>query len=146
MFEDICKKQDHYFPKEYLIAMLGTSCYDYSIYHKDYPWLEDMLEIAYDEFVSYYKKRFVIPESANKYEIGRIVRFFKVHNYNICIASGSNVTHIKRLVKNCGFDFRANLMISSKDAYASKSASDIFLACAIEMSVVPENFDEEKKK
>mgnify|MGYP004427638509 FL=1 len=41
---------------------------------------------------------------------------------------------------------KADLMISSKDAYASKSASDIFLACAIEMSVVPENFDEEKKK
>lgn len=35
-------------------------------------------------------------------------------------------------------------MISSKDAYALKSAPDIFMACAIEMSVVPENFDEDK--
>jgi len=43
--------------------MLGAS---YSIYYKDCLWLEDMLEIAYDEFVSYYKKRFVIPKSANK--------------------------------------------------------------------------------
>lgn len=35
--------------------MIGTSYYDYSIYYKDYPWLEKMLEIADDEFVSYYK-------------------------------------------------------------------------------------------
>lgn len=42
----------------------------------DYSLLEDILEIAYDEFVSYYKKSFVIPKSANKYEIGRITRFF----------------------------------------------------------------------
>ncbi|WP_288538438.1 hypothetical protein [uncultured Holdemanella sp.] len=47
-------------------------------------------------------------------------------------------------MNNCGFDFRADLMISSKDAYASKSALDIFLASVIEMSVVPENFDEDK--
>lgn len=40
-------------------------------------WLEDRLEIADDEFVSYYEKRFVIPKSANKYEIGRIAWFFK---------------------------------------------------------------------
>ena len=44
VFEDICKKYNHYFSREY------------SIYHKDYPWLEDMLEIADDEFVSYYVK------------------------------------------------------------------------------------------
>ena len=44
VFEDICKKYNHYFSREY------------SIYHKDYPWLEEMLEIADDEFVSYYVK------------------------------------------------------------------------------------------
>ena len=55
VFEDICKKHDHYFLREYLLGMLGTSYYDYSIYYKDYPWLEKMLEIADDEFVSYYK-------------------------------------------------------------------------------------------
>lgn len=86
----------------------------------------------------------MILEFANKYEIGRIVRFFKVHNYDICIASGSNVTHIKRLVKDYGFDFRVDLMISSKDAYALKSAPDIFMACATEKNVVLENFDEDK--
>lgn len=86
----------------------------------------------------------MIPKSANKYEIGRIARFFKVHNYNICIASGSSVTHIKRLAKNYVFDIKADLMLSSKDVYASESAPDQFLACAIEMSVVPENFDEDK--
>lgn len=106
--------------------MFGTSYFDYLIYYKDYSWLEDILEIAYDEFVSYYKKSFVIPESANKYEIGRIARFFKVHNYNICIASGSSVTHIKRLAKNYGFDLKADLMLSSKDVYASKSARTNF--------------------
>ena len=36
--------------------MLGTSYFDYLIYHKDYPWLEEMLKIADDEFVSYYVK------------------------------------------------------------------------------------------
>lgn len=106
--------------------MFGTSYFDYLIYYKDYSWLEDILEIAYDEFVSYYKKRFVIPESANKYEIGRIARFFKVHNYNICVASGSSVSHIKRLVKNYGFDLKADLMLSSKDVYASKLARNNF--------------------
>ena len=43
-----------------------------------------------------------------------------------------------------GFDLKADLTLSSKDVYASKSAPDQFLACAIEMSVVPENFDEDK--
>ena len=71
-------------------------------------------------------KHFVIPESANKYEIGRIARFFKVHNYNICIASGSSVTHSKRLAKNYGFDLKADLMLSSKDVCASKSARTNF--------------------
>ena len=46
VFEEICKKHDHYFPREYFLGMLGTSHFDYSIYHKDYPWLEDMFEIA----------------------------------------------------------------------------------------------------
>ena len=50
------KKHDCYFPKEYLLGMLGTSYYDYSIYYKDYLWLEEMLELADDEFVSYYVK------------------------------------------------------------------------------------------
>ena len=31
-------------------------------------WLENRLEIANDEFVSYYEKRFVIPKSANNYD------------------------------------------------------------------------------
>ena len=55
VFEDICKKYNHYFLREYLFGMLRKSYYDYSNYHKDYPWLEDMLEIVDDEFVSYYK-------------------------------------------------------------------------------------------
>lgn len=63
----------------------------------------------------------------------------KAHNYNICIASSSSVTHIKRLVNNCGFDFRADLMLSSQDEYASKPAPDLFLACAKKMGVKPEN-------
>lgn len=67
VFEDVCKKHGHAFPREYFLGMLGTSHFDYSIYHKDYPWLEDMLKIADDEFVSYYEKRFAIPGSANKY-------------------------------------------------------------------------------
>lgn len=56
--------------------------------------------------------------------------FLKVHNYNFCIASGSSVTHIKRLVKNYGFDLKADLMLSSKDVYASKLApGPIFGLC-----------------
>ena len=119
VFEDICKKHNHYFPREYFLGMLGTSHFDYSIYHKDYPWLEDMLEIADDEFVSYYEKRFAIPGSANKYGLKELHDYLKSNNYNICIASSSSVPHIKRLVKNCGFDFKADLMLSSKDAYES---------------------------
>lgn len=65
--------------------------------------------------------------------------YLKAHNYNICIASSSSVTHIKRLVNNCGFDFRADLMLSSQDEYASKPAPDLFLACAKKMGVKPEN-------
>ena len=48
VFEDVCKKQGHAFPREYFLGMLGTSHFDYSIYRKEYPWLEDMLEIADD--------------------------------------------------------------------------------------------------
>lgn len=70
--------------------------------------------------------------------------FFKVHNYNICIASGSSVTHIKRLVKNYGFDLKADLTLSSKDVYASKPAPNLFLAYAKEKGVEPEKFDEDK--
>lgn len=139
VFEEICKKHGHSFPREYFLGMLGTSHFDYSIYHKDYPWLEDMLEIADDEFVSYYEKRFAIPGSANKYGLKELHDYLKTNHYKICIASSSSVPHIKRLVNNCGFDFQADLMLSSQDAYASKPAPDLFLACAKEMGVKPEN-------
>ena len=139
VFEEICKKHDHYFPREYFLGMLGTSYFDYSIYHKDYPWLEDMLKIADDEFVSYYEKRFAIPGSANKYGLKELHDYLKTNHYKICIASSSSVPHIKRLVNNCGFDFQADLMLSSQDAYASKPAPDLFLACAKEMGVEPKN-------
>lgn len=75
VFEDVCKKHGHAFPREYFLGMLGTSHFDYSIYHKDYPWLEDMLEIADDVFSSYYDERFAIPGSANKYGLEEL------HNY-----------------------------------------------------------------
>ena len=65
--------------------------------------------------------------------------YLKSNNYNICIASSSSVPHIKRLVNNCGFDFQADLMLSSQDEYASKPAPDLFLACAKKMGVKPEN-------
>ena len=139
VFEDVCKKHGHAFPREYFLGMLGTSHFDYSIYHKDYPWLEDMLKIADDEFVSYYEKRFAIPGSANKYGLKELHDYLKSNNYNICIASSSSVPHIKRLVNNCGFDFKADLMLSSQDEYASKPAPDLFLACAKEMDVEPKN-------
>lgn len=139
VFEDVCKKHGHAFPREYFLGMLGTSHFDYSIYHKDYPWLEDMLKIADDEFVSYYEKRFAIPGSANKYGLKELHDYLKSNNYNICIASSSSVPHIKRLVNNCGFDFQADLMLSSQDEYASKPAPDLFLACAKKMGVKPKN-------
>ena len=85
VFEDVCKKHGHAFPREYFLGMLGTSHFDYSIYRKEYPWLEDMLEIADDEFVSYYEKRFAIPGSANKYGLKELDDYFKSNNYNICI-------------------------------------------------------------
>lgn len=139
VFEDVCKKHGHAFPREYFLGMLGTSHFDYSIYHKDYPWLEDVLKIADDEFVSYYEKRFAIPGSANKYGLKELHDYLKSNNYKICIASSSSVPHIKRLVNNCGFDFQADLMLSSQDEYASKPAPDLFLACAKKMGVKPEN-------
>ena len=122
VFEDVCKKHGHAFPREYFLGMLGTSHFDYSIYHKDYPWLEDMLKIADDEFVSYYEKRFAIPGSANKYGLKELHDYLKSNNYN-----------------NCGFDFQADLMLSSQDEYASKPTPDLFLACAKKMGVKPEN-------
>ena len=82
VFEDVCKKHGHAFPREYFLGMLGTSHFDYSIYHKDYPWLEDMLKIADDEFVSYYEKRFAIPGSANKYGLKELHDYLKSNNYN----------------------------------------------------------------
>lgn len=137
--EDICRKHDHYFPREYLLGMLGTSHFDCSIYRKDYPWLEDMLALANQEFISYYDKRFSVPGSANKYGLKELHDYLGGNHYKICIASSSSVTHIKRLVNNCGFDFKADLMLSSQDAYASKPAPDLFLACAKEMGVEPKN-------
>ena len=74
MFEDICKKYNHYFSREY------------SIYHKDYPWLEDILEIADDEFVSYYERDIAVPESAIKYGLKKLRDDLKVNNYKNCIA------------------------------------------------------------
>ena len=65
--------------------------------------------------------------------------YLKTNNYKICIASSSSVPHIKRLVNNCGFDFQADLMLSSQDEYASKPTPDLFLACAKKMGVKPEN-------
>lgn len=143
VFEAFVKTQS-LFSKRIFARYVWNKLFDYLIYYKDYSWLEDILEIAYDEFVSYYKKALWFQNLPINMKLEELHDFFKVHNYNICIASGSSVTHIKRLVKNYGFDLKADLMLSSKDVYASKSAPDQFLACAIEMSVVPENFDEDK--
>ena len=137
--EDICRKHDHYFPREYLLGMLGASHFDCSIYYKDYPWLEDMLAIANQEFISYYEKRFSVPGSANKYGLLELYEYLKKNEYKICIASSSSIPHIKKLVGNCGFDFQADLILSSKDEYASKPNPDLFLACAKKMGVKPEN-------
>lgn len=115
VFEDVCKKHGHAFPREYFLGMLGTSHFDYSIYRKEYPWLEDMLEIADDVFTSYYDERFAIPGSANKYGLEELHDYLKEKGYKICIASSSSVSHIKKLVGNCGFDFQADLMLSSQD-------------------------------
>ena len=98
-----------------------------------------MLEIADDVFTSYYDERFAIPGSANKYGLEELHNYLKEKGYKICIASSSSVSHIKKLVGNCGFDFQADLMLSSQDEYASKPAPDLFLACAKKMGVKPEN-------
>ena len=85
-----------------------------------------------DEDIQYYKKEIQ--------SIKNIVdNYLKEKGYKICIASSSSVPHIKKLVGNCGFDFQADLMLSSQDEYASKPAPDLFLACAKKMGVKPEN-------
>ena len=137
VFEDVCKKHGHSFPREYFLGMLGTSYFDCSIYHKEYPWLEDMLKISNDVFTSYYDKRFAIPGSANKYGLEELYNYLKENGYKICIASSSSVPHIKKLVGNCGFDFQADLILSSQDEYVSKPAPDLFLACAEMVGVKP---------
>lgn len=70
-------KTQSLFSKRIFARYVWNKLFRLSDLQNDYSLLEDILEIAYDEFVSYYKKSFVIPESANKYEIGRIARFFK---------------------------------------------------------------------
>lgn len=49
------------------------------------------------------------------------------------------MAYIQKLVANCGFDFQADLILSSKGFCQSKPAPDIFLACAKKMGVKPEN-------
>lgn len=88
---------------------------------------------------SYYDKRFAVAGSANKYGLKEIHDYLKKNGYKICIASSSRLAYIQKLVANCGFDFQADLILSSKGFCQSKPAPDIFLACAKKMGVKPEN-------
>lgn len=55
VFEAFVKTQS-LFSKRIFARYVWNKLFDFLIYYKDYSWLEDILEIAYDEFVSYYKK------------------------------------------------------------------------------------------
>lgn len=135
IFEDLCRNNNYCFPRELLYNMLGTSGFDCSIYKKEYPWLQSMLNKANAEFDTYFNKRFSVPGSANKFGLKELYDYLKKNDYRICIASSSSLSHIKRLVNHCGFEFGADLIVSSKGAYPSKPAPDIFLACAQSLDV-----------
>lgn len=135
VFEDVCHKNECSFPRELLYTMLGTSGFDCSIYEKEYPWLQSMLNKADAEFDTYFDTRFSMPGSANKYGLNELYDYLKKNNYRICIASSSSLPHIKRLVNHCGFVFDADVIVSSKNVYPSKPAPDIFLACAQSLEI-----------
>ena len=139
VFERVCKKNNVCFPKEYLINMLGTSDFDLSIYQKDYPWIDKMLEQADNEFDDYFDYKFKNPGQANKSGLKELHDYLKKNGYQIAIASSSSLEHIHKLVNYCGFDFKADLILSANGHYPSKPAPDVFLACAKKLNVNPEN-------
>ena len=119
--------------------MLGASDINLSKYEKEYPWIKEMFKLTNENLASYYDKRFAVAGSANKYGLKEIHDYLKKNGYKICIASSSRLAYIQKLVANCGFDFQADLILSSKGFCQSKPAPDIFLACAKKMGVKPEN-------
>ena len=139
VFEDICNKNNYSFPRKYLLGMLGASDINLSKYEKEYPWIKEMFKLTNENLASYYDKRFAVAGSANKYGLKEIHDYLKKNGYKICIASSSRLVYIQKLVANCGFDFQADLILSSKGFCQSKPAPDIFLACTKKMGVKPEN-------
>ena len=139
VFENVCQKKHVQFPRKYLINMLGTSDFDLSIYNKDYPWIEQMLEQADNEFDDYFNHKFKHAGSANKLGLKELYDYLKLNGYKICIASSSSLEHIHQLVDYCGFDFKADVIVSARGMYPSKPAPDVFLACAKKLKVNPKN-------
>lgn len=135
VFENVCRKNNVSFPKQYLLNMLGTSSVDLTIYKEKYPWIVQMLNQANEEFDSFYDQKYSVPGSANKKGLKELYEYLKENHYNITIVSSSSLSHIHRLVSNCGFDFNADLIVSASGKYPSKPAPDAFLACAQKLNV-----------
>ena len=132
------KKENFKFPKEYILDMLGTNTRkDY--YAKLYPGLLNFMKIVNEKFMPEFFQKFPYPGQANKSGLKELHDYLKKNGYQIAIASSSSLEHIHKLVNYCGFDFKADLILSANGHYPSKPAPDVFLACAKKLNVNPEN-------